>query len=563
MPHVPPISGHALPPAKRSLSVALAVLTMSLAVLTTAVAAWVNPTEAHAAGSRTLTVTPGAVTQVSIGRSRVTSIASATFTVPEGSPVDAGFQFRASSKSSGYLTKLSVGADGALSGAFSRLSHSVQTPLGSAVDLGLAVTAGDVVHLQATVTAKSKVRIYLRAWKDGEAKPSAWQATVTDATSSRIKRSGRTYLWVDGSTATASSQYTYGDVSVRAFTARKAAKVGVADQSSHATDNPGDGTGTGTGTGSPFTIAVMPDTQDETLNPANTKFSNRTQWLVDNRDALNLKYVMHSGDVVNWGWLVPSQFTVARTAIAKLADAGIPYALTIGNHDTAAVGWNNVEGSTGYGGSAYMYNPECPSRVGASQCSSNLLVRRTDAFNAAFPLSSIQNLGGAFEAGKVDNIWTTFADEGSGTKWLVLTLELWPRKDVVSWAAGVVADHPDYNVLVQTHSYLTSGGGIDQSNGGYGATSGQYLYDNLIGKYANIKLVFSGHVGQATKRIDTGVHGNKIVSYLECFHSGSTNPVRIVTIDPASGKVTTKIYSPYTDETWSQYSTSDTIDLVR
>ncbi|HEY3408406.1 MAG TPA: hypothetical protein VGK53_09570, partial [Propionicimonas sp.] len=177
------------------------------------------------------------------------------------------------------------------------------------------------------------------------------------------------------------------------------------------------------------------------------------------------------------------------------------------------------------------------------------------------PVSTIENVGGAFEAGKVDNIWTTF--EAGGTKWLVLTLELWPRAAVVTWAQKVVAGHPGYNVVVQTHSYLTDSGGINQTNGGYGATSGQYLFDNLIRRYPNIKLVFSGHTGMAARRVDKGLSGNTIVSYLQTFHSDTTNPVRIVTISPASGLVTTRIIAPYTNETWSSYSTSDTITLVR
>ena len=314
-------------------------------------------------------------------------------------------------------------------------------------------------------------------------------------------------------------------------------------------------------TGAPFSIAVLPDTQQETTVASNPKFANRTQWLVDQRTKLNLKYVLHSGDVVNWGWLVPSQFGVATSAFKKLSDAGIPYALAIGNHDTAAVGWNGTAGSTGYGGSAYAYNPECKTRLSPAECRTRLLVRKTQAFNKGFPLATIKNVGGAFEAGKVDTIWTTF--EAGGTKWLVLTLELWPRSGVVAWADRVVASHPSHNVIVQTHSYLEDNGAITQTAGGYGANSGQYLYDNLIRKYANIKMVFSGHTGNALKRVDTGVHGNRIVSYLQTFHSSRTNPVRIVTVSPASGLVTSSIVAPFTRETWAQYSTSDTLALVR
>ncbi|HEY3544951.1 MAG TPA: DNRLRE domain-containing protein, partial [Propionicimonas sp.] len=139
-----------------------------------------------------------------------------------------------------------------------------------------------------------------------------------------------------------------------------------------------------------FSIAVLPDTQKETMYASNTRFANRTKWLVDNRAKLNLKYVLHTGDVVNWGWLVPSQFTIAKAAVKRLADAGIPYSLTIGNHDTAAVGWNGKAGSTGYGGSAYAYNPECKVRLSTAECRSRLLVRKTAEFNKAFPVSTIE-----------------------------------------------------------------------------------------------------------------------------------------------------------------------------
>ena len=64
------------------------------------------------------------------------------------------------------------------------------------------------------------------------------------------------------------------------------------------------------------------------------------------------------------------------------------------------MGWNNVPGSTGYRGSAYASNPECRSKLGASNCKSNLLVRQTDAFNAALPLSSIRNFGGYIRGGE-------------------------------------------------------------------------------------------------------------------------------------------------------------------
>lgn len=306
-----------------------------------------------------------------------------------------------------------------------------------------------------------------------------------------------------------------------------------------------------------FTLAVIPDTQDESAR-LTSRMSNRTQWLVDNKSQLNLKYVLHTGDITNWGWVAPNQFSLARASADKLDAAGIPYVWAVGNHDTAVVG-SATAGSRAYGGGAYVDNPECQERFG-DQCKSWLLVRNTEAYNANFPLSKIQNVGGYFEAGKADNVWTTF--KADGAKWLVLTLELFPRKEAVAWGAQVVSAHPDHNVIVQTHSYLTPSSTIDGWNGGYGSTSGQYVFDNLVKLYPNVKMVFSGHVLAAGHRVDTGVNGNKIVSYLGDFKTDA-NPVRLLTIDADTGKVTSRVYAPSNGQELTQFATNDTIQIIK
>ncbi|MEH0109653.1 metallophosphoesterase [Tersicoccus sp. MR15.9] len=267
-----------------------------------------------------------------------------------------------------------------------------------------------------------------------------------------------------------------------------------------------------------FSIAVYPDTQQEVFG-TDSRFVGRTNWLLANRTKLDLRYVLHTGDVVNWGDKDPAQFTVASAAMAPLDKAGIPYQMTIGNHDTAAV---------------------CPGGGGCPGKDARVTVRDTTAFNRFFPTSRFP--GETFyEAGKVDNGYRTFS--AGGVKWLVLNLELWPRPAVVDWARSVVASYPSYNVIVETHSYLTSTGAISASRE-YGTTTPQYLYDRLISQYANIRFVFSGHVGQAAYRTDTGVHGNRITSMLGTFHSNTTNPVRIVEINTATGTATTRVYGP-------------------
>lgn len=288
-----------------------------------------------------------------------------------------------------------------------------------------------------------------------------------------------------------------------------------------------------------FTIAVMPDTQQETWSDSDPRLKNRSQWLAANAERENLKFVTHAGDVVDWGNVSPAQYTRVKDGLAPLGGK-IPYSLTVGNHDTAAVC---------QGGSA------CPGR------DASIDVRDTTAFNAAFGGSMFTNMRGQFEPGKVDNSYSTF--EASGEKWMVLNLELWPRQVAIDWAKKIVASHQDHNVVVATHAYLNSDGSIGQSQGGYGATSPKHLFDTLIKVYPNIKIVVSGHTGMSASRIDAGVNGNKILSLLQCFHSQTTNPVRLIKINAAAGSVTNWVYAPYTSETLVASQTITGFDFNR
>ncbi|MBX7266787.1 metallophosphoesterase [Micromonospora sp. Llam7] len=287
-----------------------------------------------------------------------------------------------------------------------------------------------------------------------------------------------------------------------------------------------------------FAFAVVPDTQEEVLTASDPRLLQRVGWLVAQRGALDLRFVTHSGDVVNYDTADHVQYERARAALRPLETSGTPYTLAVGNHDTQAAG------------------PDGELRSPAGQ-----LLRDTTVFNRYFTAGRFGAVRGRFEPGKVDNAYATYT--AGAVRWLVLTLELWPRRAAVAWAQGVVAAHPGHNVVVVTHHYLESDATIGQA-AGYGSTSPQYLFDNLVGRYPNIRFVFSGHTGTAASRVDTGVHGNRIHSFLQTFHSPRTNPVRLVEIDTTADSLRTWIYAPYTDENFPAHDRTYTgLGLVR
>jgi hypothetical protein len=278
-----------------------------------------------------------------------------------------------------------------------------------------------------------------------------------------------------------------------------------------------------------FTFAVYPDTQEEVYTNHNGRFRQRSQWLANHRSTYDLRFATHIGDVVNWDTPDHAQYQIARDAFVPLEQAGIPYSLSAGNHDTAAV---------------------CPGGSACDPRRTYTLLRDTSTFSQYFNRQSASPEG-MFAAGKWDNTYTLY-DAGQ-VSWMVLNLEVWPRKEVVSWAQQVVAAHPRHNVIVVTHAYLTKTGTISTS-AEYGDTAPLVLSRELIVKYPNIRLVFSGHTGTAAHRVDKGVHGNKIISMLNCFHSRTTNPVRMVEIDTRSNRIKSWVYAPWTGTTLTEHS---------
>ena len=122
----------------------------------------------------------------------------------------------------------------------------------------------------------------------------------------------------------------------------------------------------------------------------------------------------------------------------------------------------------------------------------------------------------------------------SGWSWC---LRLWPRKSVVDWAKNVVASHPDYNVIVVDPRLPRAATAASSRVPTTATPARRHLFDQPGEPVQpTSRWSFSGHVGVAASRVDTGVHGNKIYDFMTTIHSATTNPVRMFTIDTAPAR---------------------------
>ena len=84
------------------------------------------------------------------------------------------------------------------------------------------------------------------------------------------------------------------------------------------------------GTGDPFTLMLMPDTQNYVSTTANTDIMRQqAQWIADNKDPLNIAFVAHLGDIVGVE-TATVQWERASQYLAILDAANVPSAVLPG-----------------------------------------------------------------------------------------------------------------------------------------------------------------------------------------------------------------------------------------
>jgi hypothetical protein len=290
-----------------------------------------------------------------------------------------------------------------------------------------------------------------------------------------------------------------------------------------------------------WTLALLPDTQIYTTNSAlHEVFDAQTQFLADIRESHNLAFVLHEGDIVNNN--TASQWSVASSAMCILDDAGVNYALALGNHDM------------GSNGSA---------------------ADRGTLFDDYFPLSRLSaqpTFGGTFpgaggrEAGFGHNTYHTFS--AGGDDWMALSLEFGPRDGVVDWADATLKAHPNHKAMLVTHAFVysddtrydwaTKGPAQNWNPHAYGVANqpggvndGEELWQKLKDN-PNLHYVFNGHVlndgtGLVTSLGDAGNVVHQVLSNYQFLANGGQGYLRLLEFLPDGQTVNVRTYSPWLD----------------
>lgn len=223
-----------------------------------------------------------------------------------------------------------------------------------------------------------------------------------------------------------------------------------------------------------YTFAVLGDTQIVTESYPN-EFPKIYDYILNNKDTMNIKYVMGLGDITNNS--TQREWDVAMKNILRLKGK-IPFSLARGNHDTR-VSFDKNFSYKDYG----------------------------DTVDGAYNNNMI-------------NTWKAFTV--GQRKFIVFTLDFGPSQAVLDWASEIIKAHPDHNVIITTHAYIFRDGNFHDASYAYppsqfgGVLNGDQIWDRFVRKHKNIVLVLCGHTSSdhILIRNDVGDNGNIITTML-------------------------------------------------
>jgi hypothetical protein len=292
-----------------------------------------------------------------------------------------------------------------------------------------------------------------------------------------------------------------------------------------------------------WTLVLLPDTQNYSQDYPGL-YTLQTHWIAKNKEKLNIRYVLHLGDITNESTNL--EWQRARDAMSEM-DGVVPYAIATGNHD---------------------YGPRP-------------LENRRTRLNEYFPLAEYEkwpSFGGAMHD-DMCNSYHLFT--AGGVDWIVLALEWAPRNKTVRWANDVLAKYPTRKAILVTHAYLygdatrydyaTKGKRQEHSPCKYpgmeNANDGEKLWNKLV-RNNNFSLVFCGHVGAwgsglLASQNDHGEIVDQMVVDYQSRQLGGEGYLRLLEFQPDGKTVHVKSYSPLYDKYLSDPNNQYSFELER
>jgi hypothetical protein len=258
-----------------------------------------------------------------------------------------------------------------------------------------------------------------------------------------------------------------------------------------------------------YAFVWLPDTQFYSQTFSHI-YESQVNWIRDHAEEYNVKYVFHTGDLVE-NYHQDYQWAVADRSMKILEDAGIPYGVIAGNHDVSAT--NDYTMFSKYFGAARFRDMESYAE-------------------------SYKDNRGHYDLISVAGVDYIMAYMGWGE-----------GPEEIQWLNKILAEHPDRKAILGFHDYVLANGQI--------SATGQKLFNEVVKRNPNVFMVLSGHYTGAalnTVKVDDNGDGTpertvyQILSDYQELGEGGDGYMKLLLFNPADGTIQVKTYSPYKDD---------------
>lgn len=274
------------------------------------------------------------------------------------------------------------------------------------------------------------------------------------------------------------------------------------------------------GTGIPeqydFSIAWISDTQYYSEQYMEN-FSKMTNWIVDNKDGLGIQYVVHTGDIVD-EFNEEYQYVNASNELSKFEQAGLPYGLLGGNHDT------------GHGNERYeLY----------------------DKYFGAERYEGNSWYGGTYDDNK--GHYDLVNVDGEELLFIYMSWDIYTPE--VDWINSVLEQYPDKKAIICTHPGINANAEPDYFS--------DLLLEQVCKTHTNVIAMLNGHYhGASMNNVGFDDNGDGVedrVVYRICTDyqsapGGGEGYIKMMYFDLANGKIYLNSYSPVLDD-YNYYDT--------
>lgn len=248
-------------------------------------------------------------------------------------------------------------------------------------------------------------------------------------------------------------------------------------------------------------------------------YNKMTEWIAGQKEAMNIKYVFHTGDLVD-DFDQEYQWQNADNSMKTLDKANVPYGVLAGNHDVNHKAEDYTKYGEYFGGNRFA--------------------------TKKYYGSSYKNNRGHYD----------LINE-KGNDFIMMYMGWGVNDEDIAWMNEILAKYPERKAILNFHEYLLVSGGR--------SPIGNTIYQKVVVPNKNVIAVLSGHYHDAETLVDEidddkdGTPDRKVYQMLADYQGGPEGGqgfMRLLQVNPVENKIYMKTYSPYLDK-FNFYDTTE------